>query len=583
MEPIDYLRILRRRWLPLAICVVLAAAAGWITAGSRAEAVAPEYVAAHTMLRDQRSNEFPPALPTISLYIKTGEVPRRVAERLDFEGNPALLVRSLSVEFDEVVGTVTIVATALSPEEAAELANLFAEETLALLAEQATDARQELLDSAAGRLAQLQVDIEALEATLEELEDADPADPSGEPGGDATLLEAQLDAKVRQYGAALDQQRAVLDQPSPSAGYASLESASPELAQVKDESGFGVPSSRPVRSALGAFLGLLLGIGVVLLVERVDPRLNTRPATEDAFNLPVVAEIPNEPPSSRAPYEIRSEREPASGLAEGYRALRAWLLLMPRKVLDDGGAARRRNGDDPRLDPGREPQVILVTSPGPGDGKSTTVANLAVAFAETNRRVLVLGCDFRRPAVHRYFGAPASPGLSELMEGKTELGTLKDVVRLTAMPLVRIAPQGSGLLNLGDVAQAAPILVEEARALADIVLIDTTPLLAATDVLEFVPSADAVVLVCRAGRTTAEAATRARDMLDRLGAHVVGVALIQSAGQDTYSYEGTHDRSRWRRRRSRKEVVPAARDGVWSDGRAPLPDGRRRRRDRVER
>ncbi len=519
MEPIEYLRVLRRRWRLLAACVLVAGVAAWLATPAKPSNDAVTYTATHTLIRDTQPSAVPQALPTVSLYVKTGDVPERVAERFGYEGEPAVLASRVSLEPDEVVGTLGITASGGSPEEAADLANIFATETLAYLGRQAQEAQRDEIE-------QVNADVTRLQAEIDDLEErVDAAEEAGQPTG---TLEAQRDSRARQYGAALDLQQQILGERAPSAGYLTLEEALPDLAEVED-GGFTAPRSRPARSGLAAVVGLLLGLGAVLVAERLDTRIRTRQAAEDAFGLPVIAEVPEA--DAGVKYRILTDSDPLSASAEAYRSLRAALLLT--SALPLGNAARGAGHT-----PDEEPQVVLVTSPAPGDGKTTTVANVAAAFAETGRSVLVLGCDFRRPEIHKMFDVSDRPGISDVLAGNGST-TLRDVVRPTPVSGVFLAPSGPGLKNLGLVSSAGPQLIQDARELADLVIIDTAPSLATNEASEMLAECDAVVLISRVGRTRVDAAKRTRALLDRLGSTVLGVVLV-GAGDDASTYYGSY-------------------------------------------
>ncbi|MEO7428674.1 MAG: AAA family ATPase [Acidimicrobiales bacterium] len=507
MEPLEYLRVIRRRWRLLAACVLIAGVVAWITTPAHPSNDAVTYKATHQLIRDSRATA-PPAIASLSIFVKTGEVPRRVAKQIGFQGEPALLASAVTLEPDETVGTLGITVTGSSPVEAAKRANAFADQTLAYLGEQSQSAQQEQLTRLNDQLATLQVDIDALDKKINS---------SGGAGSDG-ISEAQRDSKLRQYGAALDQQQQLLNQPPPSAGYVTLQAALPDLASPVG-GGFTAPRSRPARTGIAIVLGLLLGLAAVLMAERLDTRLNTREAAQAGFRLPVIAEVPR---TVGFESSIVSAIDPLSSTAEAYRTLRASLVLIPTTALGGRGKGEQ------------SPQVILVTSPAPGDGKTTTVANLAACFAEAGRSVLVLGCDFRRPAIHRYFGLDARPGISDVLVGAKP--DLASVVRPTSLARVSLASSGSSLRNFGDVANAGRELVAQARALADIVIIDTAPILATNDATELIPSADAVVVVARVGRTSLDGATRTHTLLERLSAPAAGVVLVGvSSGEMAYS------------------------------------------------
>jgi capsular exopolysaccharide synthesis family protein len=567
MEPVEYARLIQRRWRVVAACCLVSAVAVWVVTPNRPANQATEYVADHTLVRDSQSEATPQALATVSLFLKTGAVPQRVAKRIGYTGSPALLARKVSVKIDEQVGTLTVKATANGREAASELANAFAEETLASLGERAQEAQRKTNDDLVARLNQHQTAIADLDRQIAA---------AGEAGRSSALLVAQRDAAIRRYSSDFELQQKQADLPPPTAGYVTLEAAAPELASPKG-TGFGVPASRPMRTVVAAFVGLLLGCLVALVVERVDPRIHLRAGAERAFDLPVIAEVPYA--SRRRRFEILTVTDPASSVAEAYRALRAALLLIPSRVLGEPQGRRRRrggsgapaasvvsilghsgagdhpvgvgNGQSGGADGDTEPQAILVTSAAPSEGKTASVANLAASFAETGRSVLVLSCDFRRPSIHEYLGARQSWGLTEVLNGGPNAPALAAVVKDTPIPGVRIATNGSPLDNFGEVAAAGRRMIADARKLADIVLVDTAPLLVAHEATELIPAVDAVVVLCKSGHTSKEDAGRVRDLLTRLSASVAGVVLLGAPESDTgystyyYTTPRNHRRKVW--------------------------------------
>lgn len=176
--------------------------------------------------------------------------------------------------------------------------------------------------------------------------------------------------------------------------------------------------------------------------------------------------------------------------------------------------------------PGRNHQVLLVTSPGNSEGKTSTAANLAAAFAETGPTVLVLDFDLRRPQLHEFFATARSPGLSDVLQSPSPSPNLAEVIRPTPVPQVQVAASGSPAASLSGLLPKGHLVVEDARRLADVVVLDTPPVLAASDASQLIPAADGVVVVCRAGTTTTEEAARCAEQLARMGAPVLGVVLL---------------------------------------------------------
>jgi capsular exopolysaccharide synthesis family protein len=144
-------------------------------------------------------------------------------------------------------------------------------------------------------------------------------------------------------------------------------------------------------------------------------------------------------------------------------------------------------------------------------------------MAEAGRSVLVLSCDFRRPRVHRLFDVVDGIGLTDVLSNPGL--ELADVVVDTNVRGVRLVRSGSFVANPAELIGAGHDFLAEARLMADVVLIDTAPLLVANDASEVMPKVDTVVVVARSGKTSRGAAQRASDLLERVGAKVLGVVL----------------------------------------------------------
>lgn len=576
MEPIDYLRIIKRWWKLIVACVVIAAAVAWVTTPAQPGPAVSTFEASHILIRDSEERGVRESAGTVALYVTAGEVPERVADRLEFPGDPALLASEVTTAADETLGTITITVQDRDGARAAQRANTFADETLAYLTEQVQVEQQRQADVLLQRLEKLEGDIAALDARI--------AAEAGA-GSDVSLVTAQRDAQVRQYSVAYEQFQQLAAEGPPSASFTSLQAATP--IPVTD-TGFAPPSSRAGRAAGAAGLAVVLAGLLALALERVDTKVRTKEGAERAFRLPVVAEIPKTTLRGRGSNAIVTLAQPQSLAAEAYRNLRSSLLLMPRRPPDapPGGWVGTRGGLpgrdplDSELPHPDEPLVVLVTSPGAGDGKTTTVANLAVAFAETGRSVLVLGADLRRPKVHTYLEVSDGPGLSDVLRGGPGAPTLTEVMRMTAVPGVAMVPSGTVSDRPGELFGSRQHLIEEARELADVVLVDTAPLLLTNDAVELAPAVDAVIVVCRSGRTSNEASVRASEILARLGARVTGVALVapprtfSSAYYDSYYGDGDGRNRSGTDERSGVPPEPAGRTPMGQSGGGP--NGRHR-------
>jgi capsular exopolysaccharide synthesis family protein len=341
--------------------------------------------------------------------------------------------------------------------------------------------------------------------------------------------------------------------------------------------GFVVPPGRGFRTAIAALLGLLVGLALALVVDRLDSRLRTRESIHDALRMPIIAEIPKMNRSQRSRGAIVTE-DPLSVYADGYRAARTALVhtvsrQVPGEYTPRRSSERRPTGDGARL--------ILVTSAYPAEGKSTSAANLAASFAEAGLRVLVLDADLRSPDAHNHFDVPQGAGISDYISdhGETSLDAL---IRPTSIPGVRIITAGTRLANPASLASRMGVLVADSREVADVVLVDSAPLLAASDVFDILPMVDTVLLVVRSGRLTTQSANRVAELLGRFqvpvsGAMIVGVSRRRR--RDNYGYGYGYGDSK-KKKRSRtvavsEDAFPPAPD-VMSGARTP--ESRRARR-----
>ncbi|MGH9115187.1 MAG: tyrosine-protein kinase family protein, partial [Acidimicrobiales bacterium] len=319
--------------------------------------------------------------------------------------------------------------------------------------------------------------------------------------------------------------------------------------------------SRLERTVIAAVVGLLIGILIAIGLDLLWPRIADRADAEREFGTVVLAEVPRLSRSERRGRAAhRASDHRLASFREAYRMLRTSILLVGGSEHDhaDGAVA----GAEQLLV--SAPQVILVTSPLPGEGKSTTVSNLAVAMAESGRRVLVCNADFRAPQVHLAFGLEPGPGLTDLLTGRGEPKHLADLVHPTTVPGVSFVHSGSSVEDAAElVATRGARLLEEARSIADVVLLDTAPMLVVSDASELLPAVDAVVMVARAGRTTRDAARRSFELLDRADIPVLGVVLVGAAspmsyyygGRYTYASKGFHWRTLFPGSRGRRDVV----------------------------
>ncbi len=207
-------------------------------------------------------------------------------------------------------------------------------------------------------------------------------------------------------------------------------------------------------------------------------------------------------------------RDPRSPAAEAYRTLRTNIQFAS-------------------LD--RPIHTLLATSSAPDEGKSTTIANLAVTMAQAEQRVILVDCDLRRPSLHTIFGLANTAGLTTMMlqQGRELPAQPTDVPGLQVLTSGPIPPRPADILGSKRMAAIIALLREQ----ADIVLFDTPPINAVTDAAVLATAVDSVLLVFRAGSTKRDRAREAQKLLSKVNAHVVGVVLTDvKADRDQYSY-----------------------------------------------
>jgi capsular exopolysaccharide synthesis family protein len=286
-------------------------------------------------------------------------------------------------------------------------------------------------------------------------------------------------------------------------------------------------SPKPIRDGIiGVMLGLGVGLALALAREFLDERVRT---TEDVERVlkgraPVLGVIPE---ASEVEVNGLADASAHTAVAEAYRALRTAVKFA-------------------ELD--RSMRVIQVTSGSQGEGKTTTVANLALMLTQAGHRVAVACCDLRRPQIHERFGAAVAPGLADVVLGDCTLAEAVQPVGdlLYLLPAGQSPPNPSELLGSGRAERVIAALAEE----MDYVIIDTTPVLPVTDSIVVSRFVDATMMVVAANTTTRNEVSRTVAALELAQAPLVGVVLNRSEQSDRNAYGYTYGRSGYASRKS---------------------------------
>jgi capsular exopolysaccharide synthesis family protein len=284
---------------------------------------------------------------------------------------------------------------------------------------------------------------------------------------------------------------------------------------------------------LGLLLGLFLGVGLAFLRETLDTRVRSAEAIGAKLELPLLARLPEPPKKIRGDARLAMLAEPSGPQAEAFRMLRT-------------------NVEFASL--GKEARVIMVTSATEQEGKSTTIGNLAVAMARSGQHVVLVDLDLRRPYIDRFFDLGNRPGLTQVALGVAQLG--EAIVRIPiggSDSVVSINGNGSGSRSLQagalDVLPSGPIppdpgefvgtsrlteILEHLRSHADIVLIDSPPLLHVGDGLTLSSKVDAVLVVTRMEVMRRQMLTELHRLLDTMPAHKLGFIVTNAEAEEDY-------------------------------------------------
>jgi capsular exopolysaccharide synthesis family protein len=289
-------------------------------------------------------------------------------------------------------------------------------------------------------------------------------------------------------------------------------------------------------TVLGALVGLVVAAGFVAVFEYLDDTIKTAADVSRVTGLVTLGTIERFRQSGRRRNATSDIGAPSSQIvttAEGYSPT--------------GEAYRmvRTNLEFARS--GRPNRTMLITSALPGEGKSTTSANLAMALAQTGRRVVLVDADLRRPSLHRVFDLPNSTGLTTLfvMDQPMLAGLLRPtpIETLSLLPSGPLPPNPAELMASERMNEIISLLTTQ----ADIVIFDSPPLLSVADAVTLAARLDGVVLVVDAGRTRSGLLARAADLLNQAQARVWGVVLnrVKSrSGEGYYYYYGSSPRGR---------------------------------------
>lgn len=272
---------------------------------------------------------------------------------------------------------------------------------------------------------------------------------------------------------------------------------------------------------LAMIVGLVTGMGLAFFFEYLDNTIKVPDDIKRHLNIPYLGPVPaiameeNGQPDGEIRPEIVTIHSPKSTASEAYRGIRTSILFSSAET---------------------EPQVILVSSAGPQEGKTITSTNLAVAMAQSGNKVVMLDCDMRRPKVHKIFGMSKDQGMSNILVGNKDLN---GIIIPTQVPNLDVIPSGPIPPNPSEILGSTRMtkLIEDLKKDYSRIIIDSPPITAVTDAVVLSKCVDGVVIVVRANDTAREIVKNGVNQLQAVGAHVLGAVLNGvDMGKDSYYY-----------------------------------------------
>jgi non-specific protein-tyrosine kinase len=444
---------------------------------------------------------------TYQQLVTTQPIYDRVAEALGEEELTSTVTTS-AVEGSQLI-RVTVTDT--DPAHAALVANTVVSEFTEHISEQA-NARAENTRSG------IDTQLEALQERQQEI-DQQIADLEAGQNADDDSVQRQIEGLQQQRATINDalielESSAITFDTQTMASSAQIQMVEPAL---EPKAPF---SPQPMRSLLlGLFVGALLGAGLVALLEFLDNTVKPEVNVQAIANAPVLATISALSKIEPGGRQVYTMSQPQSGASEAVRLLRT--------NLEFASASNPIHS-------------ITVSSASPGEGKSTTAANLGVVMAQSGLTCAVIDADLRKPTMHRIFGVENTAGLTTLLTHPDQ--SWEQVAKKVALPGLFLIPSGPIPPNPSDLLSSVRFerLIDQIKDDVDLVIVDSPPTLSASDALSISRHTDGVILVCHSNKTRIDSLRHAAESIHQGGIRLIGVVLNRQKGQQAGSYYGEY-------------------------------------------
>jgi non-specific protein-tyrosine kinase len=503
-----YLGLVWHWWWLLALATVLAAGVSYAVSSQMTEVFQATSKVLIQESASARSTDYASVITserlaqTYAELMVTSPVLERVVTTLGLELSARQLAGMISVSPVRDTQLINVAVQDVDAVRAALIANALVSEFAKYNQELQSARYLASKQSLETQLAQLDAQIEKTSQDLQALGEGSPSD--------ADRLQT-LQAQYRQtYAYLLQSYESVrLAEAQSTSGVLPAENATPPTAPI---------SPRVMQNTLlAAVVGLMLGLGVIFLIEALDDTLRSPEDVSRQLGLPVLGVIARTKVDGDLPVSISAPRSPVS---EAFRSLRTNIQFA--------------SVDTPI-------HTLMITSASPGDGKSTVSTNLAAVMAQGENTVAIIDADLRRPRLHKIMRVSNRRGVSDLfiqpqvyLDGSLQATEAPNLVVLTSGSL---PPNPSELLASEKMSE----VIRQVRQRAEMVILDTPPVLAVTDAVVLSPRVDGVLIVARPGATKLAVLRQTVEQLHRVGAKILGVVLNDVDLKRTryyYNYKG---------------------------------------------
>lgn len=508
MELRRYLALLRKwGWLVL-LLVGLAAAGSYFYS----QTIPPTYRSTAILLVGQEQSSANPTASDIyvsnnlaqayALLVNQPSVLQAAAKEINWEGSWESLYFAASATAPQNGQTINVSATANTPPRAQQIANSIANQVIAQSPlsrqQQDADTRREFMTS---QQALLQSQIVLAQKQLTDLSQQAALETDQTKLDTLNARIAALQTKIESAQRTYLQIGALLNQ---AAGrYITVIAPAPLP---------GAPISPNILQnvLLAAAAGLVLAVGVVLLLEYLDDTIKSNEDVRRELNLSVLGNIERITAIRKPGDGLITLKHPRSPVAEEYRSLRTNLRY---SGIENSGAA------------------LLITSANPGEGKTTTAANLAIAVAQAGKRVVLVDADLRRPGVNRIFDLENQEGLTSLFLDQPLL--LEDVLQDTVLPGLKILTAGDQPPNPAEILESRRMteILQQLRQQFEMVIVDSPPALVVADASILASRCSGAMVIVDSGRTRTEAARKVTEVLTHSQVKLLGVVLNRVRGR----------------------------------------------------